>query len=89
MSHRGKVLQTLLHRHRRRLTVEWLPAYSPELNPTEHVWALLKNHRLSNHGCRSAGELHGKVARHTRALAAQQDLLWGCIRAADLPLRRH
>ena len=88
-THRGRVLREVLQRHRRRLSVELLPPYAPELNPTEHVWALLKHHRLPNHGCRSAGELHGRVARHTRALAQQQDLLWGYIRATDLTLKRH
>lgn len=30
------------------ITLHHLPAYSPELNPTERVWAYLRSHYLSN-----------------------------------------
>ncbi|MBZ5544693.1 MAG: helix-turn-helix domain-containing protein [Acidobacteriia bacterium] len=32
----------------RRLTLEWLPGYAPELNPVEHIWGYLKEHELPN-----------------------------------------
>jgi transposase len=46
--HRGKLVQAL-GRRVRRLHLEFLPAYAPELNPDEGVWRLTKN-RLAN-GC--------------------------------------
>ena len=30
------------------LTVEFLPAYAPELNPVEHIWGYLKQHEILN-----------------------------------------
>jgi transposase len=46
--HRGKLVRRLCCRVRR-LRLEFLPAYAPELNPDEGVWRLTKQ-RLAN-GC--------------------------------------
>jgi transposase len=46
--HRAAVVQRFLVRHARTLTVEWLPAYAPELNPVEQVWNHTKYARLPN-----------------------------------------
>jgi transposase len=41
-SHRSKKMKTYLASQRRWLVVERLPAYAPELNPVEKLWANLK-----------------------------------------------
>lgn len=46
--HRGGKVQAELRRHARWLSVEWLPAYAPELNPVEYVWAYLDGTDLAN-----------------------------------------
>ena len=33
---------------RRRVAVERLPAYAPELNPVEYMWGHLKAHEIAN-----------------------------------------
>lgn len=40
-THQGPVIRALLARHAR-LRLEYFPAYAPELNPDEGVWALAK-----------------------------------------------
>ena len=45
--HHAEVLRPLLKRHRHKLVLEFLPAYSPELNPIERVWKLTR--RLCTH----------------------------------------
>ncbi|NMM26793.1 MAG: hypothetical protein HHJ12_05750 [Glaciimonas sp.] len=30
------------------LVIDFLPAYAPELNPVEHIWAHLKQHEIAN-----------------------------------------
>jgi len=45
--HHAKVLEPFLRRHRDKLALEFLPAYSPELNPIERVWKLTR--RLCTH----------------------------------------
>jgi hypothetical protein len=42
------------------LTVERLPAYAPELNPAEYLWANLKGGELANFG----GDTVAEVADH-------------------------
>ena len=39
------------------LEVEYLPAYAPELNPVEGLWANLKGCELANHCCATRREL--------------------------------
>ena len=39
------------------ITLMYLPPYSPELNPTERVWAYLRSHYLSNRVYTDYGEL--------------------------------
>jgi len=45
--HHAEVLRPFLKRHRDKLALEFLPAYSPELNPIERVWKLTR--RLCTH----------------------------------------
>ena len=45
--HHADLLQPFLKRHRDTLALEFLPAYSPELNPIERVWKLTR--RLCTH----------------------------------------
>jgi transposase len=40
--HHAAALRPLLKNHRDRLALEFLPAYSPELNPVERVWKLTR-----------------------------------------------
>ena len=47
-AHRSRLTQNALHQHRRLLRVEWLPAYAPELNPIEPLWAYFDTTVLAN-----------------------------------------
>jgi transposase len=46
-THRSKKTQAALAPHRSRLHVYRLPAYAPELNPDEGLWAWMKQHALA------------------------------------------
>jgi putative transposase len=46
-NHRGPLIRASLARNKR-LTLEWLPADAPELNPIEPVWGWLKFGQLAN-----------------------------------------
>lgn len=54
-----------------RLTLFFLPAYSPELNPIEAYWKHLKRQVHGNHLCANQHEL---TARLCQELARQNDL---------------
>jgi transposase len=47
-AHRSRDMKQFLYRNRDWLTVEWLPGYAPDLNPTEGVWNNIKSRELGN-----------------------------------------
>src|ERR1051326_3210006 len=56
--HRGQVIRAFLARRAaKRLQLEQLPGYAPELNPDEGVWNLLKRVELTNSCCHDPTEL--------------------------------
>jgi transposase len=50
-AHRSNAMQALVASQRDWLVVERLPAYAPELNPVEQLWANLKGNELANVAC--------------------------------------
>ena len=85
-AHKGKALRSWLGRCRR-LHLEFLPPYAPELNPNEYGWAHLKGGELANYCPADADELHGSVLVAARSARTQQDLLRSFVRATKLPFR--
>ena len=72
---------------RRRLDLEYLPPYAPELNPNEYGWAHLKGNALANDCPNDLAELTRHVRRGARRARARPDLLRSFVRATKLPLR--
>lgn len=84
-THRSAAVRDWVDRQRR-LTVEFLPAYAPELNPIEHTWGYLKYQRMPNHGIYDIGALGRSVDREVRFVGASQSLLRSFIHASELPI---
>jgi transposase len=59
--HVSEPVRIYLWEHRDRIELEMLPAYSPDANPVERVWWLLREHITRNHRCRDQEELLGMV----------------------------
>lgn len=76
----------LLARHPRRLEIEWLPAYAPELNPDEQVWNRTKYTDLANFVPDDAEHLGRSVAASLRKTRGQQPLLRSFFKHAGLHL---
>jgi transposase len=85
-AHRGKFIRKWLGRCRR-LHLEYLPPYAPELNPNEFGWAHLKTGALANFCPEDAEELHAQVLLAARSVTPQQDLLRAFVRGTRLPFR--
>ena len=66
--HHAKLLLPWLEEHKELLFLDFLPAYSPKLNPIERVWKLLKKLRLHN---QYFPDLAGVIK-----IVAKQFLLW-------------
>ena len=62
--------QRLLRRFAKRVQIEWLPAYAPDLNPVEQVWNRTKYTDLANYvpdDLLSLGRAVAGSIRHTRS----------------------
>lgn len=46
--HRSRKVRKFLERQRGKMLLASLPAYAPELNPTEYIWGYWKSHALAN-----------------------------------------
>ncbi len=71
----------------RRLQLELLPPYAPELNPLEYSWSHTKMNGLANCCPADVDALQTAVTRAVAPLPHEQDLLRGFIRATKLPIR--
>lgn len=67
------------------LTVVRLPAYAPDLNPTQGIWALVKRD-LGNLAAADLGEVTRAVKRRLKGIQYRPDLVDGCIAATGLSL---
>lgn len=64
----------------RRLQVERLPGYAPDLNPTEWVWSYFKLGPLANVACDTVREVQQLVRQATRRLQRHPALIQSFIR---------
>lgn len=69
-----------------RVAIEWLPAYAPDLNPTEQVWNHGKRVDLANLTPRDADDLRGHVRRSLIHQRCRPNLLASFFDHAGLPL---
>jgi len=68
------------------LTVEYLPAYAPDLNPVEGLWANLKGVELANRACWSLEELAAAAEQGIGRVRGEPELLFGFLHQAGLSL---
>ncbi len=78
--------QRLLHRFPKRVEIEWLPAYAPDLNPTEQVWNRAKYTDLANYVPDTILALGKEVAQSIRRTRTQTHLLRSFFQHAKLKL---
>ena len=76
----------LQERFGRRVRIEWLPAYAPELNPDEQVWNHTKNTDLANFIPDDVLHLGKSVAKSIRGIQTNQALLRSFFQHAKLKL---
>ena len=76
----------LHERFARRLDVEWLPPYAPDLNPVERVWSRTKYADLANYIPEDIQVLGRAVRQSLRRTRSQQALLDSFFKHAKLRL---
>lgn len=66
-THKAKIVKSFVADNQKWLRLEILPAYSPELNPTEKSWRFLKTKKLNASAAKNKAELRKTVAKALRA----------------------
>jgi transposase len=82
-AHRAGKVQDFLRVHKEDYQAEWLPPYSPELNPEESCNGVIKQEML-NALPTSLEELRNSVRRAFRRLGHRQQVLKGFFRHVGL-----
>ena len=81
--HRGQPIKDFLRAGAaKRLHLEQLPGYAPELNPDEGIWNYLKRVELANGCCHTLGELAVALRRAKERLRHKRTVIQACVRQA-------
>jgi transposase len=83
-NHKGPVVRDFLKRNKR-LTVEYLPGYAPDLNPVEAVWSWLKYGRLANFVPNDVHDLDGWVTDYMVEVRHNASMLRSLWDGSELP----
>lgn len=75
----GAVKEYLAGGAARRIHLELLPAYAPELNPDEGIWNHLKRVELKNLACRDVSHLRSELRKAKERLRHKRHVIRGCI----------
>jgi transposase len=77
--HRAKVIKAFLAAGAaKRLRLERLPSYAPDLNPQEGVWNLLKRRELKNLCCQNLSLVREALIRAKERLRHRREILQSC-----------
>lgn len=82
--HRSKPVKALLAAQKGRLWLERLPAYAPELNPVEYLWAHLKEHEIANLLVAHGWELSLHATAALRRMRRRPRIIRACWHQAEL-----
>lgn len=85
-SHKSRAMLAYLQTQRAWLTVERLPGYAPDLNPTELVWGNVKGCELANLCADDLGEVARAVRTGLRRVRRAPTLAFAFLRHVGLPL---
>jgi transposase len=79
--HRSKAVKRFLKGGAaKRIRLEQLPGYAPDLNPDEGIWKHLKYTELKNLCCQSLADLRVELRKAKERLRHKKHVILGCIR---------
>jgi transposase len=85
--HRGHEIKEFLKRGAaKRLHLEQLPGYAPDLNPDEGIWNYLKRVELGNVCCSDLAQLNRELIRAKERLRHKQEIIKSCSRQCGYSL---
>lgn len=83
-SHRSRLVKEFVAEQDGRLTLEYLPAYAPELNPVEYLWGYWKQHELPNFCPKTFTELSFHAVRALKRMRRRPKLITAFWKQAEL-----
>jgi transposase len=84
-AHRGQAVKDFLRQGAtRRIHLEGLPGYAPDLNPDEGIWRYLKQVEMKNLCCHNLNELRDELRKATARLRRKTDVILACFQQARL-----
>jgi transposase len=83
-AHRSRVVWEFVRQQRGRIWLEFLPAYAPELNPTEYIWGHLKQHEVANFCPKKLSELSLEAIRALKRMRRRPTLIMAFWQQAEL-----
>lgn len=82
--HKSRIVRDYLDSTQGAMQMALLPAYSPELNPVEYLWAWLKRHALANFCPRSLSQLKNTARNRLRSAQQRRSIIVACWKQAEL-----
>lgn len=83
-AHRSVKVRKFVESTNGKLSLEYFPAYAPELNPIEYGWGYLKGRVLANHAPKDADELLKATKQGICLTRRRRSVLLGCIAHAPI-----
>jgi len=85
-AHRSRVVRDYVDDCAGQIQIESLPAYAPELNPVEYLWAHWKQHELANFCPKHFSELSQFARNKLRRSQRRPQIIAACWTQAKLPI---
>lgn len=73
--HRSQEVRQYVEGTQGKLKLFFLPPYAPELNPDEHVWNFLKNHKIGRQTTTGVWDLHKRIMKMMRSLQKSPEII--------------
>ena len=83
-AHRSRLVRDYVDSTEGAIQLAFLPAYAPELNPVEYLWAWLKRHALANFCPDGLDELATTARSKLRSAQRRRSIIAACWKQADL-----
>jgi transposase len=82
--HRSLLVKNYVASTGKRIVLERLPAYAPELNPVEYMWGHLKAHEIGNLLATQAWELSFEATSALRRMRRRRSMIAACYTQSEL-----
>lgn len=83
-AHRSRLVKSWLDELDGEIVMDFLPPYSPDLNPVEYLWAWLKRHAMANYCPDSFDELKSTARSKLRSAQRRETLITAFWKQAEL-----